>query len=178
MIKKDKIRFRNLTIDGAFALTLESNVDIRGVLIRVWEENYMLADFTIKEVSVVSNPNSHTLRGLHYQRQPFTESKIIQCISGKIFDVIVDLRESAVTYLKTEVIEIGPLCDFQGVLIPPGCAHGYMTMTENTIIIYFMDNNYSLAHSHGIRWNDPKLGIQWPSEPKIISIRDSNWPLI
>jgi dTDP-4-dehydrorhamnose 3,5-epimerase len=129
-------------------------------------------------MSVVKNPQINTLRGLHFQNKPFTESKIIQCIEGKVYDIIFDLRVESETYFQYLAIEIGPECKFQGVYVPAGCAHGYLTRTRNTSLIYLMDNSYSAIHASGIRWNDPKLQIEWPSQPEVISKKDENWPLI
>jgi dTDP-4-dehydrorhamnose 3,5-epimerase len=126
---------------------------------------------------MVNNPTRGTLRGLHFQKQPFTESKIIQCVSGKVFDVIVDIRKNSKNFLKKIEIEIGPNCKFQGLIIPKGFAHGYLTLSSNTSIVYFMDAPYSLEHARGLRWDDVSLEINWPIEPHIISKVDTNWPI-
>jgi dTDP-4-dehydrorhamnose 3,5-epimerase len=167
-----------LSIKGVLALSLDTRVDERGTLSRIWERTEIFKKFNIVEISVVKNPQINTLRGLHFQNKPFTESKIIQCIEGKVYDIIFDLRVESETYFKHLAIEIGPECKFQGVYIPAGCAHGYLTRTSNTSLIYLMDNSYSAIHASGIRWNDPKLQIEWPSQPEVISKKDENWPLI
>jgi dTDP-4-dehydrorhamnose 3,5-epimerase len=119
---------------------------------------------------------SFTLRGLHYQKFPFSETKIIQCISGKVFDVILDMRKESSEYGKHITLEIGPSSEFQGLVVPSGCAHGYMTLEANSTLIYFMDNIYSAENSCGVLWNDQNLKIKWPFMPAVISKQDSKWP--
>jgi dTDP-4-dehydrorhamnose 3,5-epimerase len=167
-----------LSIEGVFALSLDSRSDERGTLSRIWEKSEIFKNFNVVEMSVVKNPQINTLRGLHFQNKPFTENKIIYCIEGQVYDVIFDLRVESVTYFQHLAIHIGPDSKFQGIYIPAGCAHGYLTRTSNTSLIYLMDVGYSAIHASGIRWNDPKLGLEWPHQPEVISKRDENWPLI
>ena len=105
-----------------------------------------------------------------------SETKIIQCIGGKVFDVIVDLRKESNTYFKHTSLEIGPSSEYQGLVVPSGCAHGYMTLEANSTLIYFMDNVYSAESSCGVLWDDPSLKIEWPSKPSVISKQDLEWP--
>jgi len=165
-----------LKIDGSFGLVSKSVADVRGALTRLWENSLIPTGFSIKQASIVTNPVSLTLRGLHYQKFPYSETKIIQCISGKAFDVILDLRKESNTYGQHTSLEIGPNSEYHGLVVPSGCAHGYITLEVNSTLIYFMDNIYSNENSFGILWNDPSLEIEWPFKPVVISKQDLEWP--
>jgi dTDP-4-dehydrorhamnose 3,5-epimerase len=157
-------------------ITIDPKQDERGILSRIWEENSRVKNFRIIEASHVTNPVNRTLRGLHYQSRPYAENKIIQCVTGKVFDVILDLRSESKTYKKHLEVEIGPKSLFQGVFVPEGCAHGYMTLQSNSNLIYFMDQVYLPERSKGVNWEDPKLSVKWPNKPILISQQDLNWP--
>ncbi len=172
------MEFIPLEIEGAFGIIEEPQLDSRGSLTRVWDSNSVLGNFKLNQSSIVTNPKSGTLRGLHYQREPFSESKVVECVSGKVFDVIVDLREGSSTCRKILEVVLGPTETYLGLFVPPGCAHGYLTLEENSTLIYFMDREHSLENSHGINWDDPSLSINWPKVPSLVSERDSKWPLL
>jgi len=165
-----------LKIHGAFSISLQNRVDNRGSMVRIWESQGELEKFELNQASFVANPLPKTLRGMHYQEEPFAENKILYCVSGLIFDVIIDLRETSKTYLQHEAIEIGPESPFQGLFVPKGCAHGYLTITPHSNLVYFMDKSYSAQNARGLLWNDPILKIKWPFNPVCISDRDKNWP--
>ncbi len=171
-----RFKFNPLNISGAMSISVERKKDVRGILTRVWEENFVLNTFSISQASHVINPIMGTLRGLHYQLQPYAENKIIHCVQGKVYDVILDLRQDSTTYKKHIELEIGPDCLLQAVLVPAGCAHGYLTIEPNSSLIYFMDQTYLPESSRGVRWDDPKLSIAWPSKPTLISPQDLGWP--
>jgi dTDP-4-dehydrorhamnose 3,5-epimerase len=166
-----------LILEGCFGLVSKSVSDERGTLTRLWENNLIPTGFSLKEASIVVNPMSFTLRGLHYQKFPFSETKIIQCISGKVFDVVLDMRKESSTYGKHITLEIGPSSEYQGLVVPFGCAHGYLTLEANSTLIYFMDNIYSVENSCGILWNDSNIDIKWPYKPVFVSENDLDWPL-
>ena len=170
------ISFTELQIQGVFAINLSTLDDERGSLARIWDMSPELGGFALRQASIVSNKVLGTLRGLHYQRHPYWESKVIQCIYGKVFDVIVDLRKDSQTYRNYIEIEMGPNSTYQGVFIPQGFAHGYLTLEPKSTLIYFMDKDYSSEHVGGIRWDDPALDIKWPLTPTVISRQDLNWP--
>jgi len=176
MSTESRIKFTSLQIQDSLAITLGFILDNRGSLTRIWEENSVLKAFKLNQASIVSNPVTGTLRGLHYQSAPYSESKLIQCVSGKVFDVILDLRKESATYKKHIEIEIGPGCAYQGLFVPAGCAHGYLTLEPNSSLIYFMDKAYSPENSKGIRWNDSRLLINWPCKPTLVSQQDLQWP--
>lgn len=165
-----------LQIADSLAFIVEPKIDHRGSLSRVWDKDMHSSFSDLKQISSVKNPSSGTLRGLHYQSTEFSENKVIQCISGKAFDVFVDMRKNSPTYRTHIELEIGPECAYQGIFIPSGCAHGYLTLEPNTNFIYFMDQIYSPAHTEGLLWNDSVLAINWPNNPVLISEQDLQWP--
>jgi len=99
-------------------------------------------------------------------------------VAGKVFDVIVDLREGSSTYGRHLEVFLGPAETYLGLFVPPGCAHGYQTLEENSTLVYFMDRHHSPENSQGINWSDPTLSINWPQLPSLVSERDSKWPLL
>jgi dTDP-4-dehydrorhamnose 3,5-epimerase len=170
--------FVPLQIDGALGIVTKPQSDSRGTLTRVWDLKQLPQSFNLVQSSVVLNPKEATLRGLHYQEEPFSENKMIFCVTGKVFDVIVDLRSGSNTFGMHLNIEIGPQMVYAGVFVPAGCAHGYLTLEPNSILIYSMDKEYSKENSRGLLWSDPKLSISWPMNPIHISDRDLQWPQI
>ena len=172
------MNFTQLKIAGAFGISSPINLDFRGSLTRLWDLDSSPVNFNLVQSSIVHNPTSGTLRGLHFQSEPFAENKVIECVGGKVFDVLLDLRVGSPTSGEHLALEIGLGCDFLGVFVPSGCAHGYVTLETNSTLVYFMDKTFTPEHSSGIRWNDPALKIPWPIVPTLISERDTNWPLL
>jgi dTDP-4-dehydrorhamnose 3,5-epimerase len=116
-----------------------------------------------------------TLRGMHFQLPPSREGKLVQCVGGRIYDVAVDLRPQSASYLQYFGVELAadrPV----GLFIPPGCAHGFLTLTDHCSIVYMMTDFYDPALYGGVRWNDPRLGIEWPHKPVEILERDAEFP--
>ena len=170
------MEFIPLQIDGLYGIIEETKSDLRGTLTRVWESHSILEGFNLTQTTIVTNPTKGTLRGIHYQSEPFSENKIVECISGKVFDVVVDLRKNSITHGRHFAVEIGPLETYLGLLIPAGCAHGYLTLEMSSTLVYFMDREYSVENSNGLLWCDPTLSITWPGNPVLISEQDLNWP--
>ena len=163
---------------GAFGVKSSEVTDSRGLMARIYENSSQIPDFKVREVSWVSNLKKFTLRGLHFQKGEFSETKLVFCTIGKVLDVGVDLRPESETYLRHFALEIGPHSDFQGVLMPRDFAHGYLTLRRNSNLVYLMDNSFSPSNSGGLLWNDEVLQIPWPHAPKVISERDQTWPKI
>jgi dTDP-4-dehydrorhamnose 3,5-epimerase len=166
----------SLDLEGVFGIISTASFDERGSFVRVWDEDKLIKRIELKQSSVAVNPKARTLRGLHFQADPHAETKIIQCILGSVFDVIVDLRKDSPTHGKYICIRIGPKEIYQGVVVPKGFAHGYLTLEVNSTLLYFMDHQYVPDSAKGIVWNDPTLRIAWPHEPEVISVRDKNFP--
>ena len=163
---------------GAFGIKSGSISDARGLMLKIYQNGSLFPDFKVREVSWVLNPKKFTLRGLHFQKNEFSETKLVFCTLGNVLDVGVDLRRESKTYLKHFALEIGPSLEFQGVLLPKGFAHGYLTLKRNSSLIYLMDNSYSPKDSGGLLWSDEALQIAWPKTPRVISERDKLWPKI
>jgi dTDP-4-dehydrorhamnose 3,5-epimerase len=125
--------------------------------------------------SLSFNQQQGTLRGLHYQKPPHEEIKLVRCTMGAIYDVVVDLRQDSPTYLKHFAVELTQ-DNRQMLYVPEGCAHGFQTLADNTEVYYQMSEFYSPECSNGHRWNDPVFGIDWPLEVSVISERDGSYP--
>lgn len=118
-----------------------------------------------------------TLRGLHYQIQPSPESKFIRCTRGAIYDVIVDMRPDSPTYLQHFGIELTP-DNHRMLFVPALFAHGFMTLKPDCQAYYFVGGYYAPECERGVRFDDPRLGIEWPMEPQVVSEKDRSWPLL
>lgn len=170
------IKMLPFEISGVFGVQVDDFRDFRGGFTRVWESNSEIPKFLIQEISYAFNPSANTLRGIHFQSGEFAESKYIFCVSGVAFDVCLDLRIGSNTYLQNISVEIGPDCDFQGIYLPAGTAHAYLTLQNDTNLIYLMDKPYEANASSGFKWDDECFQIPWPHSPELISDRDNSWP--
>jgi dTDP-4-dehydrorhamnose 3,5-epimerase len=164
-----------LELEGVYGITSDISEDNRGSFFRVFEAPLFEGKFEISQGSIANNPAEKTLRGLHYQDTPHAEAKMIQCMVGQVFDVLVDIRKDSPTFGQHLSLFLGPQQIYQGVFIPKGFAHGYLTLEPNSTLLYFMDQPYIPELARGIIWNDPSLKINWPFDPVIISERDRNF---
>jgi dTDP-4-dehydrorhamnose 3,5-epimerase len=164
-----------LELEGVYGINSEVSHDSRGNFFRVFEAPLLESGFVIDQVSVANNPVEKTLRGLHYQESPHAEAKLIQCITGEIFDVLVDIQKDSPSFGHHLSLLLGPKQMYQGVFVPKGYAHGYMTLEPNSTLLYFMDQPYKPESAHGIIWSDPALNIDWPFDPVTISERDRSF---
>ena len=128
----------------------------------------------LSECSVSFNNHRGTLRGMHYQAAPHEETKLIMCIGGLIFDALIDLRPGSASYLKTFAAELS-LANRRMLYVPAGVAHGFVTLEENSFVQYQIGGDYAPDAARGVRWNDPRFGIEWPIEPVVISARDRDY---
>ena len=172
------MQFNPLPVNGAYHIIIDKKQDERGSFARVFDSELLRkqdlhSDFP--QHSISKNTSRGTLRGLHYQSEPYGEVKLINCLQGKIFDVIVDLRTDSPSYLKYCSVTLSG-DDNSLVYVPSGCAHGFLTLADNSSIHYLISHPYVAEAQSGIVWNDPKLDITWPEEVKIISERDANLP--
>ena len=174
------MHFTPTRIAGVTIVELEPRHDARGSFARTFcAEEFAAAGipFEVVQVNLSSNRARHTLRGLHYQRDPFGEPKIVACLRGRIFDVAVDVRPDSPTYLQWEAVELS----FDGgrmFCLSEGIAHGFLTLEPDSEVQYLMGAAYRPGAAAGLRWNDPALTIAWPAEPAVISERDRNYPLL
>ncbi len=165
-------------ISGLYVLELEPIQDNRGFFIKTFSEKEIKKnkiDFKIREINQSFNLKKGTVRGMHFQKAPKTEGKIVQCLKGRIFDAVIDLRLKSKTYRQWFSVELSDK-NHQMILIPKNFAHGFQTLTDNCEVQYFMSEFYSPQHASGLRWNDPAFDISWPLPVSSISEKDENWP--
>jgi dTDP-4-dehydrorhamnose 3,5-epimerase and related enzymes len=170
--------FIPLPIAGAFSIRMDRHEDERGFFGRVWDaaefEGHGLSG-TLAQVSLSLNPRRGTLRGLHYQAAPHEEVKLITCVRGSVWDVIVDLRPESPTFCAWygETLDATSL---GSLYVPEGCAHGYLTTSDDALLLYEVSEMHDPALARGIRWDDPAFGIRWPSTPLLVNARDREYP--
>lgn len=172
------VKFLEMPIEGAWAIQPEPARDDRGYFARVFDvdafiEHGLATD--VVQAGVSFNRHARTLRGLHFQVPPHEENKLVRCSRGAVFDVVVDLRSESPTYLQWHGDEL--VADEGRMLyVPTGCAHGFVTMVDESVVHYQIDAPYVPAAARGIRWDDPSIGIDWPVEPAVMSERDRSLP--
>ena len=167
-----------LKLNGAYKIKLERIGDNRGYFMRFYNREIFAAhnlQTVWEQESVSFNREKNTVRGLHFQLPPFDETKIVRAVQGAILDVLVDLRKDSAGYGEWESIELSADND-TAVYIPKGFAHGFKTLTENTLVEYKIDANYNAEAATGIRWNDADLNVDWNVEHPITSERDGKLP--
>jgi dTDP-4-dehydrorhamnose 3,5-epimerase len=170
--------FRPTAVDGAFVLQPEAVEDERGFFARTFSAAAFAErglEPAVAECSIAYNAATGTLRGLHYQRAPHQEAKLVRCTRGAVFDVAVDLRPGSPTHLRWAAAELDAENRF-AFYIPPGCAHGYLTLTDGCELQYQISAAHAADAAAGVRWNDAALAIEWPGEPRVISERDASYP--
>jgi len=174
------MRFTDTAIPSAYLIDLEPLVDDRGSFTRLFCGNELDRQGIVMEVAQINHSaNNHagTVRGLHFQVPPACDAKLVQCLRGRIFDVIVDLRKGSPTFLRWIGIELSA-DKRQMLLVPQGCAHGFQTLEPKTEVLYFHSAPYSPPHDRGIRHDDPLVRVQLPLPVSIITEKDANHPLL
>ncbi len=172
------MKFIPTPLTGAFVIELEERGDERGFFARAFcikefESNGL--NQSIVQINNSLSKDTGTLRGMHYQLAPKSEDKIVRCIKGRLFDVIIDIRSESKTFKNWFGVELSAE-NRLSLYVPKGFAHGFITLEENTEAFYLVTEFYSPIHERGIRYNDPEFNIKWPIEPKIISDKDLNHP--
>ena len=172
--------FVETELPGVFIVEPKKIEDDRGFFSRVWCEDALKKaglNCNIVQINSSSNKEKGTLRGLHYQSSPNAEVKILTCTRGSVFDVAVDMREDSKTFLSWIGVHLSEE-NRRFVYVPEGFAHGYQSTSDNAEVLYTSSNSYSPESENGIRWNDPKIDIEWPIQPINVSTKDQAWPLI
>jgi dTDP-4-dehydrorhamnose 3,5-epimerase len=172
------VRFEELAIPRVFALELEPVHDSRGFFARTYSRTEFAEhgiDFDVVQASVSFNERRGTLRGMHLQRPPHVEAKLVRCVAGSVHDVVVDLRAGSPTQLRWLGIELS-VKRLNALYIPPGLAHGFVTLEDGCALEYLISAAYEPSAATGLRWDDPAVGIEWPVEPDVISERDAAFP--
>ena len=170
--------FTPTAVEGAWLVDLDKRVDERGFFARAWcRDEFARQGLTphLAQSNVAFTSAAATLRGLHYQVTPHQEAKLVRCTAGAIFDVLVDLRPDSPTFKRWLGVEL--TADNRRMLyVPEGCAHGYLTLRDNSETFYQVSAPYAQAAERGVRWNDPAFAIEWPMTPRIISAKDRELP--
>ena len=172
------MKFKPTRIDGLLLIDSTPALDARGSFSRLWcakEFAEASRPFIPAQISIACNRRLGTLRGLHWQADPYGETKLIRVVRGRIWDVIVDLRSCSRAGISWQSFELDASSG-HSLLAPPGCAHGYITLCDDADVLYAIDVAQKPEYARGARWNDPTFAIRWPIEPRVISDRDANWP--
>lgn len=172
--------FHETRLRGAYTIEIEEHADERGFFARTWcrrefAEHDLVAEFV--QCSLSYNREAGTLRGLHYQRDPYWEAKIVQCLRGAVFDVILDLRAESPTFGRWHAVELSARSR-RMLYVPERFAHGFQALEPDTEVSYMISTFYVPEASRGIRYDDPSLAIPWPKPVTQISARDRTWPTL
>lgn len=173
------MQFISTPLNGAFLIDLEKREDDRGFFARMFCTKEFANNGLETQFMQANNSLSReqgTLRGLHYQLEPMAETKLVRCVQGSFYDLILDLRSDSPTFGHS----FGAVLSQQNrrmMYVPKGFAHGFLTLEPNSEVLYFVSTPYSKELERGVRWNDPFFKIKWPANPKVISDRDLQFPL-
>jgi dTDP-4-dehydrorhamnose 3,5-epimerase len=170
--------FHSTPIAGAYWLEPERHVDERGSFSRLYCAREFAdhgLDPRLAQASLSTNARRGTLRGMHYSVPPHAEAKVVRCVRGAVHDVLLDLRVGSPSYLES----FGRLLtakDANALYVPEGVAHGFLTLEDESDVLYQMTEFYDPASARGVRWNDAAFRIRWPEEPVVVSDRDRTYP--
>ena len=171
------MRFTPTPIEGAFVIDVEPIADERGFFALSWSPREFEArglTARLAQCNISFNPARGTLRGLHYQAQPHEEAKLVRCTAGAVFDVLVDLRRGSPTFRRWVGHEL-TATNRRMLFVPEGCAHGYLTLADDSEVFYQVSAEYVPALARGVRWDDPAFGIEWPEAPRVMLERDRGY---
>jgi dTDP-4-dehydrorhamnose 3,5-epimerase len=167
-----------LEILGLYLVETTSYPDDRGLFFELYNQislaEHKIPDFVQDNVSL---SKKNVIRGLHYQSEPYAQGKLVSVLKGSITDVAVDIREGSSTFGEYVSVVLDDV-DRKMMYIPPGFAHGFCSMVEDTMVLYKNTNKYSPGYDYGIKWSDPDIGIYWPCKHPIVSKKDSKLPLL
>lgn len=165
-------------LPGVALLAFHPRSDARGWFSRAFcreQLHHLGIDLDVVQANVSRSERRGTLRGLHYQLPPSAEVKLVRCLVGAIHDVVLDLRPSSPTFGRHFAVRLDET-NARAVVVPPGCAHGFLTLTDSTVVLYLVSAAYDPARERGIRFDDPAFAIPWPFPPVIVSERDRAHP--
>jgi|TARA_B110000495_G_C22741778_1_gene434906 dTDP-4-dehydrorhamnose 3,5-epimerase len=171
--------FTKAKLEDVKIIEIEKHEDERGFFARQWDSELFKKEklnSKIRQCNISSTIKKGTIRGMHYQKKPFEEVKLVRCTNGKIYDIVIDLRKNSKTYKQWEGFELSEN-NFKTLYIPEGFAHGFQALEDYSVIFYQVSQEYSPKHETGIRWNDPVFNISWPLSPPILSEKDQMWEL-
>lgn len=171
--------FTETKLSGAYIIEIKKSEDERGFFSRIWDKKVFEEkelDSKILQSSISFNKKRGTLRGMHYQIEPYEESKLVRCINGRIYDVIVDLRKNSKTFKNWFSVELSAT-NYKILYVPKGFAHGFQTLEDDSEVNYDMFQFYNPEHARGFKWNDLTFKIKWPLEISVISEKDKKYKL-
>jgi dTDP-4-dehydrorhamnose 3,5-epimerase len=172
--------FSETTLAGAQIIDVTRVEDQRGFFARCFSADEFAArglPAAMPQCSISFNARKGTLRGMHFQAPPHAEDKLVRCTAGAVFDVIVDLRPESPTRRRWFGVEL-TAANRRSLFVPRGFAHGFVTLQDDSEVLYMISTPYAPGFDRGVRWNDPALAIDWPIEPAVISARDAAYPLL
>lgn len=174
------MRFLTTTVPPVTTIDLEPLQDERGWFSRTYcarefPDHGLLA--VGAQTNLSYNRLAGTLRGLHYQREPAQEAKLVRCVRGSVFDVAVDVRPESPTYLRWVGSELSE-DNARALYVPEGFAHGFLTLSDDALVIYQVSEFYTPATEGGLRFDDPAIGIEWPAAVRCVSTKDASWPML
>ncbi len=170
--------FTETRLKGAFVIEPERGEDDRGYFARTFCRREFEAHGLnphVEQCNISFNRRRGTLRGMHFQAAPYQETKLVRCVRGAIYDVIIDLRPDSPDF-KGHVAVTLTAEDGKMLYVPEGFAHGFQTLEDDTEVFYLMSQPFAAEHARGVRWNDPAFGIEWPTAQRIILERDQTYP--
>jgi dTDP-4-dehydrorhamnose 3,5-epimerase len=172
------MRFTPLALDGVVLVAMEPHRDARGHFARSFcEEEFASAGLPVRwpQMNVSINAKAGTLRGMHFQRPPFEEPKLVRCVRGAILDVVIDLRPASATFRSHVAVPLNAATG-EALFVPPGFAHGFQALADDTEVLYMMGASFEPAAQDGVRWDDPAFAIAWPLPVSAIAPRDAGYP--
>jgi dTDP-4-dehydrorhamnose 3,5-epimerase len=172
------MRFHKTKLSGVFEIHIDRKPDERGFFARTWCQKEFEAhglNSRLVQCSVSFSAQKGTLRGIHYQVAPYAETKVVRCTGGSIYDVVVDLRVQSPTF-KDWIAVVLTAESRNMVYVPEGCAHGFLTLEDESEVFYQMSEFYNAESARGVRWDDPAFQIAWPEPVEMISERDRTYP--
>ncbi len=172
------MKFSSTPLPGAYLVDLEAHVDERGSFARCYCDDEFAAqglETRWPQMNLSRNTRRGTLRGMHFQAEPHGEAKVVRCVRGAIFDVLVDLRRGSATRFQWHGVELSA-ANGRAVYVPRGFAHGFQTLEDDSEVLYLMSNRYVPGAERGFRWDDPDVGIEWPLPASVVGARDAAWP--
>lgn len=170
--------FEETAIPGVWILELDRREDARGFFARTFCEHEFADRGLVTrfvQCNLSSNAKRGTLRGMHFQHEPKPEVKLVRCVQGSVYDVVIDLRPSSPTYCRWIGVELSAT-NARALYIPAGIAHGFQTLEDRTELYYHMGEFYEPSLASGVRWNDPAFGVAWPVADPILSEKDAAYP--
>ena len=172
--------FNPTAIAGAYLIGLEARADHRGSFARAFCKREFAAaglQLEIAQCNLAHTDHAGVIRGLHYQMKPAEDAKLVRCVAGAVFDVMVDMRQESPTFHRAFWVRLDTVAR-QALFIPGGVAHGYQALCDDTEFLYMTDRYYEPGLERGVRFDDPRAGLPWPLVPRDVSERDTRWPLL